>query len=426
MTYDAILLTSFGGPEGPDEVMPYLERVTAGRGVPYERLVEVSHHYLALGGVSPINQQNRELLAALKEHLPTRGIDLPIYWGNRNSEPYFADVLKQIAADGHKRVLAFVTSAYSSYSGCRQYRENLGVALQETGLEGTLEIHKIRHYFDHPGFLAPVATDLAHAIRGMYSGNHVEDPEALPGSDMNGQPLAAGDIAIMFATHSIPNVMGETSGPADRRDEMKALAEAAPDQYGEQALLAAGETLPWNETRSAGGAYAAQHLAAARVVMEMVGAELGPDLGAENALPHWSLVYQSRSGSPTMPWLEPDINDAITAAHKAGAKGVIVVPIGFVSDHVEVVWDLDNEAAETCQELGLAFRRVRTSGVAAEFVDGIADLILERQEESSASDIENVNHAGRKALSDLGPWADFCKADCCPNSRRQLPVIAEV
>ena len=392
MSYDAILLTSFGGPEGPDEVMPYLERVTAGRGVPYERLVEVSHHYLALGGISPINQQNRELLAALREHLPARGIDLPIYWGNRNSEPYFADVLKQMNADGHKNVLAFVTSAYSSYSGCRQYRENLAVALEETGLTGQLNIDKIRHYFDHPGFVAPVATDLTRAVSVMYNDG-----------------LAAGDIAIMFATHSIPNVMGETSGPAERRDEMKALAEAAPAQYGEDALRAAGSELPWNETRSAGGAYAAQHLATARIIMEMVQADL-----AAAKLPHWSLVYQSRSGSPTMPWLEPDINDAISAAKQAGAKGVIVVPIGFVSDHVEVVWDLDNEAKETCEELGLAFDRVRTSGVAAEFVDAIGDLILERQ-----------TGAERKALSGLGPWSDFCKADCCPNSRRTLPVIAE-
>ena len=392
MTYDAILLTSFGGPEGPDEVMPYLERVTAGRGVPYERLVEVSHHYLALGGVSPINQQNRELLAAMREHFPSRGVNLPIYWGNRNSEPYFADILKQMHADGHRSILAFVTSAYSSYSGCRQYRENLGVALEETGLADELTVHKIRHYFDHPGFLAPVAKDLARAVSGMHTDG-----------------LKNEDIAIMFATHSIPNSMGETSGPEFRRDEMKALAEAAPDQYGEAKLRAEGKELPWNETRPAGGAYAAQHLAAARLVVEMARAELDSD-----ELPHWSLVYQSRSGSPTVPWLEPDINDAITAAKDAGAKGVIVVPIGFVSDHVEVVWDLDNEAKETCDDLGLAFDRVRTSGVAAEFVDGIADLILERQA-----------GAERKALSELGPWSDFCKADCCPNARRVLPVVAE-
>jgi len=396
MTYDAILLTSFGGPEGPDEVMPYLERVTAGRGVPHERLVEVSHHYLALGGVSPINQQNRELLAALREHLPQRGIDLPIYWGNRNSEPYFSNVLQQMHADGHRNILAFVTSAYSSYSGCRQYRENLAVALEETGLADSMKIDKVRHYFDHPGFIAPIGADLARAVSGMVH-----------------EGIASSEIAIMFATHSIPNVMGETSGPADRRDEMQQAALMAPDQYGEAALRALGKALPWNETRAAGGAYAAQHLAAARVTMEIAKAELAKSHPGVEA-PHWALVYQSRSGSPSMPWLEPDINDAIAAASEAGARGVIVVPIGFVSDHVEVVWDLDNEAKETCENLGLAFDRVRTSGTAAEFVDGIADLILERQ-----------SNGEKKAMSELGPWSDFCKADCCPNARRQLPVVAQ-
>lgn len=363
MTYDAILLTSFGGPEGPEEVMPYLERVTAGRGVPRERLEEVSHHYLALGGVSPINQQNRDLLAAMRHHFPSRGIALPIYWGNRNSEPFFADVLERMYADGHRNVLAFVTSAYSSYSGCRQYRENLGVALEETGLTGKLNIDKVRHYFDHPGFLGPVADDLKRAISDMYQ-----------------QGLASKQIRVFFATHSIPTAMAQTSGPESLR---ASVAEV-------------------------GGMYSAQHLAAADVVMQMVAAGLGDDL------PEWSLVYQSRSGSPEVPWLEPDVNDAIRSAAAELASGVIVVPIGFVSDHVEVIWDLDNEAKETAEELGLAFDRVRTSGIAAEFVDGIADLILERQEGSE-----------RKALSGLGPWPDFCQATCCPNSRRQLPVVAQ-
>jgi ferrochelatase len=400
--YDAVLLTSFGGPEDPDEVMPYLERVTAGRGVPYERLVEVSHHYMAMGGVSPINAQNRALLAAMREHFPTRGLNMPIYWGNRNSEPFFADVLKQMYADGHRKILAFVTSAYSSYSGCRQYRENLGVALEEAGLVGKLQIDKVRHYFDHPGFVAPVAEDLSAKLVGLY-----------------GKGLAPSEIAIMFATHSIPSSMGETSGPSDRREEFKALAVEAPAQYGEAPLLAAGKELPWNDTRASGGAYAAQHLAAARVIMGLVEVE-APDVASPKELPHWSLVYQSRSGAPTMPWLEPDINDAIAAAAETGARAIVVVPIGFVSDHVEVVWDLDNEAKETSEELGLAFERVATAGVAPEFVKGIADLVIER---------ESVGAAGsekRKALSPLGPWRDFCSADCCPNARRQLPVVAEL
>lgn len=362
MTYDAILLTSFGGPEGPDEVMPYLERVTAGRGVPRERLEEVSHHYLALGGVSPINQQNRELLAAMKTRFPDRGIDIPIYWGNRNSAPFFADVVKEMYDNGHRRVLAWVTSAYSSYSGCRQYRENLYQALVDNDLVGKMVIDKVRHYFDHPGFIAPVIDDLERHVHAMTA------------SGIDGEK-----INVMFATHSIPEAMGETSGPPARREEFD----------------------------SPGGAYAAQHIAAAQLVM----AELKKRIGSAVS---WQLVYQSRSGSPHVPWLEPDINDAIKETHREGTAGVIVVPIGFVSDHVEVIWDLDNEAKETAHELGLAFSRVNTPGAQAVFVDSIADLVLER-----------IAQAEKKALSPLGPWPDSCAVGCCPNLRKELPVVAE-
>jgi len=408
--YDAILLTSFGGPEGPEEVMPYLERVTAGRGIPRERLEEVSHHYLALGGISPINQQNRELLAALRAHLPTRGINLPIYWGNRNSAPFFADVVKQMHEDGHTKILAFVTSAYSSYSGCRQYRENLAKALTETELQGLVTIDKVRHYFDHPGFLAPMATSLAAEIRDLY--------------DIG---IQSNEIAIMFATHSIPSSMGETSGPVDRRAEMQQLASMAPAQYGEDKLRAEGKEIPWNETRPSGGAYAAQHLAAARAVMVLVESEFGGGFTGSDStagrrldLPGWSLVYQSRSGAPTNPWLEPDINDAIEVAGQAGARAVIVVPIGFVSDHVEVVWDLDNEAKQTTLAAGMRFVRIRTSGTDAAFVDGIADLIEERL--AAPAGAVGVK---RKASSRLGPWRDACAVGCCPNARAELPVVAE-
>lgn len=363
MSYDAILLTSFGGPEGPDEVMPYLERVTAGRGVPRERLEEVSHHYLALGGVSPINDQNRALLAKMKERFPELGINLPIYWGNRNSEPYFADVVKQMYEDGHRHILAWVTSAYSSYSGCRQYRENLHNALTDNDLLGKMTIDKVRHYFDHPGFLEPVIEDLSAKIQAMTD-----------------QGLATSQIRIMFATHSIPNAMGESSGPPARRDQ-------------------------WEKP---GGAYEAQHLAASGIVIEAVQKRLGlTDF-------HWELVYQSRSGSPEIPWLEPDVNDAIESAKESGYHGVIVVPIGFVSDHVEVIWDLDNEALGTAQEQELVFSRVATSGVHHAFVDGIAELILER-----------ISNHEKKALSKLGPWADFCAVGCCPNLRKELPTVAE-
>ena len=362
MSYDAILLASFGGPEGPDEVMPFLERVTAGRGVPYERLVDVSHHYMALGGVSPINQQNRELLAALRERFPQRGIDLPIYFGNRNSEPYFADVVQQMYDDGHRRVLAWVTSAYSSYSGCRQYRENLYRALEDTELLGKMTIDKVRHYFDHPGFITPAAEDIATQVTQMMS-----------------EGVGVEDAVVMFATHSIPNSMGETSGPPARRAEFE----------------------------QPGGAYAAQHIAAAQLVADEVSKRGVP-------MPEWELVYQSRSGSPEIPWLEPDVNDAIREAKSRGKKAVLVSPLGFVSDHVEVIWDLDNEAKETAEEEGLWFARTATAGTHPAFVDGICDLILER-----------VAEAEKVALSELGPWPDFCAVACCPNSRRDLPTVAE-
>ncbi len=362
MSYDAILLASFGGPEGPDEVMPFLERVTAGRGVPYERLVDVSHHYMALGGVSPINAQNRELLEALRARFPERGIDVPIYFGNRNSEPYFADVIQQMYDDGHRRVLAWVTSAYSSYSGCRQYRENFYKALQDTELLGKMTIDKVRHYFDHPGFVTPVAEDIANQLARMVSEG--VDPK---------------DAVIMFATHSVPNTMGETSGPPARRGEFE----------------------------QPGGAYAAQHLAAAALVINDVERR-------GQVAPEWELVYQSRSGSPSVPWLEPDVNDAIREAKARGKKAVLVSPLGFVSDHVEVIWDLDNEAKETAEEEGLWFARTATAGTHEAFVDGICDLLLER-----------LAGAEKVALSPLGPWPEFCAVGCCPNSRRELPTVAE-
>jgi len=359
MTYDAILLTSFGGPESPEDVMPYLQRVTAGRGVPIERLEEVSHHYLALGGVSPINQQNRDLLEKLRKRFPERGIDIPVYWGNRNSEPFFKDVVQEMYEAGHRNVLAWVTSAYSSYSGCRQYRENLYQALEDNDLVGKMNIDKVRHYFDHPGFLAPISVDLNHEVARFKASG-----------------ISPAKMKVLFTTHSIPNAMGESSGPVERREEF-----AKP-----------------------GGAYEAQHLVASELVMEMLGE---PEVS-------WQLVYQSRSGSPQIPWLEPDVNDAIRDAKEAGFEAVLVVPIGFVSDHVEVVWDLDNEAKETAEEVGIGFKRIRTSGIADEFVDAIAELVLER-----------TAGGEKKALSKLGPWADFCKPGCCPNLRKDLPVVAE-
>ncbi len=357
MTYDALLLAGFGGPEGPDDVMPFLENVTRGRGIPRERLESVAQHYLALGGVSPINAQNRALLAALRAELSVRGIDLPVYWGNRNWDPFLGDELWRIHADGRHRVLAIATSAYASYSGCRQYREDLARALDETGLGGELAIDKVRLFFDHPGFVRPVAEGLAAAIADVAAGG--------------GTP---GDTRVLFTTHSIPLAMAATSGPRGRFDE--------------------------------NGAYVAQHQAA----IEAVVAE-ATSRGV--AVPPWRLVYQSRSGSPTVPWLEPDINDALREEHGSGMRAVVVVPIGFVSDHVEVAWDLDREARATCDELGVRMVRVATPGTHPAFVAGLVDLVEERRSGSPAV-----------ALSPLGPWPGVCAAGCCANLRGLQPAVA--
>jgi ferrochelatase len=356
MSYDAFLLASFGGPEGPDDVMPFLENVTRGRGVPRERLIDVSHHYLELGGISPINQQNRDLIAALEAEFDRRGLDLPIYWGNRFWDPFLKPALEQLHADGHRRVLTFATSAYSSYSGCRAYREDLAEALLEAGLGAELHLDKIRHYFDHPGFVGPFVEGLTASLQALA------DDEV---------PLE--HTRVLFVTHSIPTAMAAASGP--------------PGEFDEQ------------------GAYVAQHLATAQLVLDGTAAE-----GV--ALPAWSLTYQSRSGAPHIPWLEPDINDAIQAVHADGVEAVVIVPIGFVSDHVEVIWDLDNEAQETCDELGVRMHRVRTPGVHEAFVAAIADLVEAR-----------IAGEPGAALSELGPWREVCAVGCCANARADKPTV---
>lgn len=368
LPYDAVLLVGFGGPEGPDDVLPFLENVTRGRGVPRERLVEVSHHYDHFGGVSPINGQNRALQAALRAELDRRGIALPVLWGNRNWDPYLADALREAADGGRTRLLALVTSAYSSYSSCRQYREDLADALAATGLGDRLRIDRIRQYFDHPGFVGPAARGLADAVRAM---------RAQLGS--TGAHAATGPIEVVFTTHSIPTVMADSSG--------------APG---------ASEGIP-------GGIYERQHLLAAQLIADQALALLSDGAdgdAAEQPLP-WRLVYQSRSGPPSVPWLEPDVNDAIDALAAEGAAGVILVPSGFVSDHLEVLWDLDEEARETAGKHGLAFARVATVGTDPQFVAAMADLIEERLDPSRPV----------QALSELGPWPAVCAPGCCPNLR---------
>jgi ferrochelatase len=361
VAYDAIVLASFGGPEGQDDVIPFLRNVTRGRGIPDERLEEVAHHYRAFGGVSPINAQNRALKAALEAELARRGVDLPIYWGNRNWGPMLADALQEAAAAGHRRLLGVATSAYSSYSSCRQYREDFARALEETGLTGTLEIDKVRQYFDHPGFVAPFVAGVRDGLDALAA--------RLPGVDLQRE------TRVLFTTHSIPTADAARSGPASR-------------SFGE------------------GGAYAAQHRAVAEVVMARAGRDVP-----------WELVYQSRSGPPSQPWLEPDVNDAIRRLAGEGVRAVLLVPLGFVSDHMEVKWDLDTEAMETAEEVGVLALRTPTPGIDPAYVSGLIDLVLERR--------DGVPAALRPAETGLGPWYDVCRPGCCENARLGFrPAIA--
>jgi ferrochelatase len=354
--YDALLLVSFGGPEGPDDVVPFLENVTRGRGIPRERLEEVGQHYYLLGGRSPINDQNRAFLGALRADLDEHGIDLPVYWGNRNWDPYLRDTLAQMAADGVRRVACFVTSAYSSWSSCRQYRENLYDAVDALpgGVdgEGTPRLDKLRHYFNHPGFVAPVVDATVAALNELPEGAH-----------------------IVFVTHSIPTAMNDSSGPPE-----------------------------------ADGTYVTQHLDVAQVVVDSVAEQTGRR--HEHAL-----VYCSRSGSPQTPWLEPDVNDHLEALAAAGVPGVVVVPVGFVSDHMEVIYDLDTEAKETAERLGLPFRRAATPGEDPRFVAVVRDLLLER------AAVERGEEVARAAVGDFGACWDRCPVGCCPNPRAARPAL---
>ncbi|GAA1770622.1 ferrochelatase [Nocardioides hankookensis] len=351
--YDAVLLVSFGGPEKPEDVVPFLENVTRGRGIPRERLEEVGQHYFGFGGRSPINDQNRAFLAALRDDLAGAGVDLPVYWGNRNWDPYLTDTVRQMAADGVTRVACFVTSAYSSYSSCRQYREDLFDATD--AVDGAPVLDKLRLYFNHPGFVEPAVDATLAALADL--------------------PEDVRDTAhLAFVTHSIPNTMNDGSGPE-------------------------------------GGAYAEQHRSVMAEVVERVREETG------RRHPH-ELVFCSRSGSPQTPWLEPDVNDHLEQLHEQGASGVVMVPIGFVSDHMEVVYDLDTEAMATAEKLGLPASRAATAGIDPRFVSAVRDLLLER------AAVERGEAVDRAAVGSLPACWDRCAVGCCPNPRAERPALA--
>jgi protoporphyrin/coproporphyrin ferrochelatase len=344
--YDAFLLVSFGGPEGPDDVMPFLRNVTRGRGVPDARLAEVAEHYRHFGGVSPINAQCRELLAALRGEL-----DLPIYWGNRNWHPYLADTVREMKSAGVKSALAFVTSPYGSYSSCRQYLDDIARARAE--VEGAPVIDKLRHYHDHPGYIAPQVD----AVRAAW--------DKLPADRRD-------TARLVFTAHSIPASMAATAGPDGSDSSGSATSGAA------------------QRPRTV-GRYEAQ-------LREVAGLVAGDK--------PWDLVWQSRSGPPQVPWLEPDIVDHLEALAKNGVTGAVVSPIGFISDHLEVVWDLDTEAAAAADRLGLDFVRAATPGTDPRFVGMVGELVRER-----------VAGAPKRALGRVPTW-DFCPDGCCPARMR--------
>ena len=350
--YDALLLVSFGGPEKPEDVVPFLRNVTAGKNIPDERLVEVGAHYTLFGGRSPINDQNRDLLAAIREDLAGNGIDLPVYWGNRNWDPYLTDALGKMKADGITRAACLFTSAYSSYSGCRQYREDLATAV--TDIDRPPRLDKLRTYFNHPGFVEPNVDATLSALADLPDDVRRE-------------------AHLVFVTHSIPEAMNERSGPV-------------------------------------GNAYVHQHRSVMDEISDRVREETGHRYPA-------ALVYCSRSGPPAVPWLEPDVNDHLATLHASGVPAAVLIPIGFVSDHMEVIYDLDTEAMATAAELGMACERAATAGVDPRFVAMVRDLLLERAAVERGDDVE------RLVVGSVPPTWDTCPVGCCANPRGARPAL---
>jgi ferrochelatase len=339
---DALLLLSFGGPEGPDDVRPFLENVTRGRGVPPERLDEVAQHYLHFGGVSPINQLNRNIIDAVRAELDRAGIDLPVYFGNRNWHPMVADTLATMTADGVRRALVFPTSAYGGYSACRQYDEDIIGARAAVGADAP-DLVKLRQYFDHPLFIGAVVDAVRAALGDMPDGTR-----------------------LVFTAHSVPSSADAAAGP--------------PSEGGHR--------------------YSRQIAEAARLV------------AAEVGVAEYDVVWQSRSGPPRIPWLSPDIVDHVDALHDAGVPGIVVSPIGFVSDHLEVVWDLDNEARERADKLGMAFARAATAGTDPRFAELVVELIREHVAGAPVRKLSDFTLAG--CTVNGAP----CELACCEPVRR--------
>ncbi|WP_084010397.1 ferrochelatase [Pseudofrankia sp. DC12] len=347
---DALLLLTFGGPDGPDDVLPFLRNVTRGRGVPEARIAQVAEHYHRLGGRSPINDQSRELLRALRDELAP----LPVYWGNRNWEPLLGAALAEMRADGVRRAAVFVPSVFATYSACRQYRENLaaGLAALPAG-DPVPELVKLRVFFDHPGFVEPMVDRVAAGL------------ERLPAGLRDGAHL-------VFVAHSVPR---------------RQAAESGPD----------------------GGAYPAQLAAVSRAIVEAVAGRGGREHP-------WDVAYCSRSGPPTVPWLEPDVGDRVEQLAAAGTRAVVIVPVGFVSDHMEVIQDLDRDALARAEKAGVQAVRAGTVGADPRFVQMVAELLAERRDPGLP----------RRSCAGLGPFPDVCPTDCCsaPTVEDRAPAAA--
>ena len=318
-SFDALLVVSFGGPEKHEDVLPFLENVLRGKNVPRERMLEVAEHYYHFDGRSPINDQNKQLIAALEGECRSQGVALPVYWGNRNWHPLLPDTLKQMHAEGIRRAAAFVTSAFGSYSGCRQYREDIARAQQTAGVQDMV-IEKLPNFCDRPEFIEAMTDRVRAAMK-----------ESLKAEQ------------LIFTAHSIPVSMAETS------PYLRQLKDAS-----------------------------------ARVA-------------AACGMNNWTLVYQSRSGPPSQPWLAPDICDYLREQHAAGVRSVIICPIGFISDHMEVLYDLDTEARALCNQLGMKMVRAGTAGAHPKLVSMICDMLLH------SPTTEILAH---------------CEPGCCPTPQR--------
>lgn len=336
--FDAVLLLSFGGPEGPDDVIPFLENVTRGRGIPRQRLEAVGEHYRLFGGVSPINAQCRALMAALRAELERRGPDLPVYWGNRNWHPMLADTLRRMGDDGIRRAVAICTSAYSSYSACRQYLDDIERARVAVGARAPL-VEKLPPFYNHPGFIETMAANTRDALARLA--------------------VDAARTRLVFTAHSIPTAMAATCD------------------------------------------YEAELLEASQLVVERA-APQGPS---------WDLVFQSRSGPPGQPWLEPDVCDHLRALRQAGVAGVVLVPIGFVADHMEVKYDLDIQARAVTDEIGLRMERALAAGAAPTFVAGLRELIA-----------DHIDGRAPRTLGARGPRPFPCRPGCCAYQPQRPPA----